>query len=160
MAARLVFLPTSFTVSQLFPCPGFRKRMLWYLSPLATPPASAPGSKPRVVAQQSPVGNGNLGQETRESAAARPEPPVAPPPVRPTPSSGAAQRPDDDERTSPFRIAAIVGGGLLAVLVVGIIVLLMNGNDSAKTAANTPITRPRAPTTCAATYTGEPCMKP
>ncbi|MDX6689116.1 MAG: hypothetical protein QOG15_573 [Solirubrobacteraceae bacterium] len=113
---------------------------------VATPPASAPGSKPRVVAQQSPVGNGNLGQETRESAAARPEPPVAPPPVRPTPSSGAAQRPDDDERTSPFRIAAIVGGGLLAVLVVGIIVLLMNGNDSAKTAANTVGNAPRQDT--------------
>ena len=40
MAARLVFLPTSFTVSQWLPWPGFWKRTLWYLSPLTAPPVS------------------------------------------------------------------------------------------------------------------------
>ena len=40
MADRLVFLPTSLTVSQWFPCPGFWKRRLWYLSPLTPPPIS------------------------------------------------------------------------------------------------------------------------
>ena len=33
MAARLVFVPTSLTVSQWFPWPGFWNRTLWYLSP-------------------------------------------------------------------------------------------------------------------------------
>lgn len=98
-----------------------------------TPPAPPAGAKPRVVAQPAPVGNGNVGQETRESAAARPEPPLTPPPPRTPPTSGGTQRSDDDEGTSPYRIAGIIGGGVLAVLIVGVIVLLMNGGDDTAT---------------------------
>jgi LytR cell envelope-related transcriptional attenuator len=101
---------------------------------VATPPAPG-GTKPRVVAQPAALANGNLGQETRESAAARPEPP--PPPPRTPTASSAGQSSGDDDPTSPYRIAGIVGIGLLAVLIVGAIVLLMGGSDSPKKQGNT-----------------------
>ena len=40
MAQRFVFLPTSFTFSQLLSLPGFLNSTLWYLSPSTAPPIS------------------------------------------------------------------------------------------------------------------------
>jgi hypothetical protein len=83
----------------------------------ASPPASATA-----------LDNGT-NQETRESAAARPDPPAEPP----TPlSSGAALALDSDSRgISVARIGAIVGGAIAVILVGVVLVFTLTGNDKA-----------------------------
>jgi hypothetical protein len=74
--------------------------------------------------------NGTAGQETRESAAARPDPP--PPPI-----SGSALFADEDDDEgggmSTGRIVAIVGGAIVAVLAtVVVMVVVTSGNTPAR----------------------------
>jgi LytR cell envelope-related transcriptional attenuator len=102
--------------------------------PTAT--ASTPGAKPRVVAQPPAASNGNIGQETRESAAARPLPPLPPPPVRPSSPSSAMPPPDDGDESSTLRIAAVVGGAFALVLVVGLVYMLVAAGDDPAPAPN------------------------
>jgi len=96
----------------------------------SSPPAT---STPRVVAQPSMVSNG-AGQETRESAAARPLPPS--PPARPS-TATAQSAGDDGDGPSAGRLLAIVGGILAVALIIGLIVILAGGGDSAPTKAST-----------------------
>jgi len=90
----------------------------------SSPPAEA--VKPRVVAQPPATANG-AGQETRESAAARPLPP-----------------PDDGAGWHPGRTLAIIGGVLGLVLVVGLIVMLAGGDDPAPSTRSTIGTVPKS----------------
>jgi len=108
-------------------------------------PAPPVLAKPRVVAQPPAAINGNTGQETRESAAARPQPPPVRPALRPASPSGGAPPSGDDEPTSALRIAAIVGGAVACVLVAGLIVMLMGGDDPAPKRPNEIGTVPAVP---------------
>jgi hypothetical protein len=104
---------------------------------LATHVASkaAGTATPKVVAQPPAVGNG-AGQDTHESAAARPLPPApayTPPPRPPRasePSTGGGGL-----ASSPGRILAIVVG-VLVVLVVGFLVISALGGSDKKTPPN------------------------
>ena len=91
----------------------------------ATASTAAPGQPPvataaaaRAAAAQrsgslSSYANGSTGQDTRESAAARPEPLLS----------------DDDGGPSLGRIATYVGGGLAVVLVGAVLMLVLTGGD-------------------------------
>ena len=103
----------------------------------SSPPAEA--AKPRVVAQPPATANG-AGQETRESAAARP----LPPPPAPPPPPAAKPPPDDGAGWHPGRTLAIIGGVLGLVLVVGLIVMLAGGDDPAPSTRSTIGTVPKS----------------
>jgi hypothetical protein len=102
----------------------------------AVPPATTAAAAARQAAASSHATsaheNGNGGQETRESAAARPDPPDLPAP--PSTVAGLAGLPgpdhDDDGGMSTGRIAAIVGAAVVTVLAVVVVMLLSSGNDT------------------------------
>jgi len=94
----------------------------------ASSPESAAPAPPRVVAQPAGVTNG-AGQETRESAAARPLPPRVPP-LRPPVVAPPA---DDGKGRSPGRLFAIIGGVLGLGLIAGLVVMFVSGGDEPAT---------------------------
>jgi len=101
--------------------------------------SSAAPAKTRVVAQSPPAANG-AGQETRESAAARPIPPPPAPPAPPatTPPAG------DGDGSHRGRMLAIIGGALGLALIVGLIVMLAGGDDPAPSTRSTIGTAPKS----------------
>jgi hypothetical protein len=110
-------------------------------SATASPPAT-----PRDVAQ-SPLGTNGGGQETRESAAARPLPAPAFA-SRPTP----AQRPSDDDDGRPSgRVFAIAAGVIGLLLVVGVLLVLVIGGADSPT---------KAPSTLGSAPTSQPAPTP
>jgi hypothetical protein len=98
--------------------------------PPATPPAETAAARVAATSRAvPPAANGSVGQDTTESAAARPEPlsvPIAP---------RSPQRPLDDygdgggSGLSPGRVAALVGGAVAMILVAVVLVLTLNGDD-------------------------------
>jgi len=99
-------------------------------SPTPTPAVGAPASASSATASGqtaaataaaqrssslSSYANGSTGQDTRESAAARPEPPLS--------------KDDDDGGLSRGRIAMFVGGGVAAVLVAVVLMIVLTGGD-------------------------------
>ena len=103
----------------------------------SSPPAAA--AKPRVVAQPPAAANG-AGQETRESAAARPLPRPPAPPAPPA----AKSPPDDGAGWHPGRMLAIVGGVLGLGLVVVLVIMFVGGDDPAPSARSTIGTVPKS----------------
>ena len=79
----------------------------------AATPATARAAGAQRSASLSAYANGSPGQDTRESAAARPEP----------------VRSDDDDGMSLSRIAMYVGGGLAVVLVGVVLMLVLTGGE-------------------------------
>jgi hypothetical protein len=104
-------------------------------APGATTPTPAPGSVPGALtpaaaaaaaAAPSAFANGAGGQDTHESAAARPDPLEGPPP-------GRFSDTDDDDGGFGFsaaRTGAIVGGAVAAVLVAVVLMVALNQDDS------------------------------
>jgi len=108
--------------------------------PMAT--ASSPlaaAAKPRVIAQPPAAANG-AGQETRESAAARPLPPPPAPPAPPA----AKSPPDDGAGSHPGRMLAIIGGVLGLGLIVVLVVMFVGGDDPAPSTQSTIGTVPKS----------------
>jgi LytR cell envelope-related transcriptional attenuator len=107
----------------------------------AVPPATpAAAARQAAVPSRAPSAhdNGNGGQETRESAAARPDPP-ADLPAPPSTVAGLAGLPGDDDDNgdmSTGRIAAIVVGALVAVVAVVVVMVVLNSGDNAATKPN------------------------
>jgi len=99
--------------------------------------SSAAPAKTRVVGQSPPAANG-AGQETRESAAARPIPPPPAPPAPPVTTPPA----DDGDGSHRGRMLAIIGGALGLALIVGLIVMLAGGDDPAPSTRSTIGTAP------------------
>ena len=84
------------------------------------PPAGAPAARPAAAqsgASLSAYANGSTGQDTHESAAARPEPLLA------------AEDDADDGAIPLGRIALYGGGGVAAVLVAVVLMLVLTGGD-------------------------------
>ncbi|HEV2777209.1 MAG TPA: LytR C-terminal domain-containing protein, partial [Solirubrobacteraceae bacterium] len=116
--------------------------------------AAAPSTGPTVAATAaaaaaqrsaslSSYGNGSTGQDTRESAAARPEPLL----------SDA----DDDGGLSTGRIAMYVGGAVATVLVAVVLLLVLTGGDDTQPPndfGNTPAQEPQAGTGAAGSAGG------
>jgi hypothetical protein len=98
---------------------------------LAVPPATAAAAA--AAPARSPSLDNGMGnsQETRESAAARPDPPADPP--TPLPSGAALFEDDaDDGGMSRARMGAIVGAAVVSVLVASVLlVVLTSGNNDA-----------------------------
>ncbi len=90
----------------------------------ASPPIGAPAPAPAATAAAqrsaslSAYANGS-GQDTRESAAARPDPL----------SFGHDDDDDDDDGISRRRVALFVGGGLAAVLVAVVLMIVLTGGE-------------------------------
>jgi hypothetical protein len=86
--------------------------------PTATPvgaSAAASTAAAQRSASLSAYANGSTGQDTRESAAARPDP--------------LSFDDDDNDGISAGRIAVFVGGGLAAVLVAVVLMIIFTGGD-------------------------------
>ncbi len=124
------------------PAPAARPAVTATPAPQATTAAAAA----RVAAASRPIPlpseNGYAGQDTAESAAARPERPLA-----------RQQQPiydDGDEGYSPGRIGMIVGGAIATVLVAVVLVVALTGGDTAPPPpndfGNTPATEKPADT--------------
>jgi LytR cell envelope-related transcriptional attenuator len=94
--------------------------------PAATAAAATSAARQTGVASPAPLPqeNGTSGQETRESAAARPDPPA--------PLSGSAlfADEDDDGGMSTGRIVAIVVGAVAAVLATVVVMVVLTSGDT------------------------------
>ncbi len=99
------------------PSPGVGGPATATAPPPATP-AAAPASATAAAQRSgslSAYANGSTGQDTRESAAARPEPLLA--------------DDDDDSGLTPGRIALYAGGAVAAVVVAVVLMLVLTGGD-------------------------------
>jgi len=118
-------------------------------SPATTPPAPAPGpaiapnaatagavaAAQQTVAARSPaLTNGAGGQDTHESAAARPSLPPDPP--RTARAAGATRPAEEEGGGSRARIGLIAGGATAALAVVVVLVLLLTGGSDPPPADN------------------------
>ena len=107
------------------------------------PPAATAAAAARQTATPSRVpdalGNGSGGQETHESAAARPEPPIVPPPSGPARGRGG-------RRFSAARVGAAIAGGVAVVVVAAVVTMTLTGGEDA-TQPNDfgSVTQPSAP---------------
>jgi hypothetical protein len=109
------------------------------MTPGTTEPAVPPAATAAAAARQAAASshatsaheNGNGGQETRESAAARPDPPDLPAP--PSTVAGLAGLPDPDPDDGggmgTWRIAVIVVVAVVAVLAVVLVMVLNSGSN-------------------------------
>ena len=100
------------------PSPGVGGPQTGTASPGQPAPASAAATRAAAAqrsASLSAYANGSTGQETRESAAARPEP--------------LAFADDDEGGLSRGRIALYAGGGLAAAVVAVVLMLVLTGGD-------------------------------
>jgi hypothetical protein len=88
----------------------------------AVTPAAAAHQAAMAARTASSIGNGAGGQDTHESAAARPDPADDPPP----PSGD-----DDDGGFSPGRTGLIIGGAVAAVLVAVVLMIALTQHDNA-----------------------------
>ncbi|MGI9097183.1 MAG: LytR C-terminal domain-containing protein, partial [Solirubrobacteraceae bacterium] len=99
----------------------------------AVPPAATAAAAARQAGAPSrgpsALGNGAGGQETHESAAARPDPPAPPPPPSPPLSSASAV--DDRGGFSATRYALIIGGAVATVLAAAVLMYTLTRDDPA-----------------------------
>jgi hypothetical protein len=92
--------------------------------------ATAAASAKAAIASPPPAAQDNgTSQETRESAAARPDPPSEP--LTPLSSGAALALDSDSDGISVARIGAIVGGAIAVVLVAVVLVVTLTGDDKA-----------------------------
>jgi hypothetical protein len=110
------------TVPPPAPSPGFGGPAAATAPPPGQPAAATAAAAASTAAAQrsaslSSYANGSTGQDTHESAAARPEAP-------------APHDDDDDGGLSTGRIAAFVGGGVAVVLVAVVLMIVLTGGDN------------------------------